>query len=297
MKAWGYPDPDTTVPVIVPFSKIATVTATPAAPPTPAAPTNLSATPGDSRVVLKWDDPDNPTITGYQYTTDGGTTVISIGDSDADTTQDTVDDLTNNTAYTFAVRAKNASGDSPWSNSATAKPIVVPNAPGNLSAAPGDGQVALSWEKPSNDATIGNYNYEVSTDGGDNYSAIPDSDKETTAHTVMGLTNGTEHMFAVRAENDAGKGLAATVTATPIAVPAAPTNALGHGGRHRGCADLGRSGRRHAITGYQVSIDGGETFADIDDTDISENDTDNTLAYTVTGLTNGTEYTFACCAR
>ena len=216
VKAWGYPDATNPL-VVVPFSKTATVTATPAAPPTPAAPTNLSATPGDSRVVLKWDDPDNPTITGYQYTTDGGTTVISIGDSDADTTQDTVDDLTNNTAYTFAVRAKNASGDSPWSNSATAKPIVVPNAPGNLSAAPGDGRVALSWDKPSNDAPIGSY--EVSTDGGETFADIEGTDisendtDNTLAYTVPGLTNGTLYTFVLRAVNTYGEGAAATVTA------------------------------------------------------------------------------------
>ena len=289
VKAWGYPDPDTTVPVIVPFSKIATVTATPAAPPTPAAPTNLSATPGDSRVVLKWDDPDNPTITGYQYTTDGGTTVISIEDSDADTTQDTVDDLTNNTAYTFAVRATNASGDSPWSISATTTPIAVPNAPENLSAAPGDGRVALSWDKPSNDAPIGSY--EVSTDGGANYNPIADSDDETTAHTVMGLTNGTEYTLALRAANSAGKGLAATVTATPMAAPAAPTNLLAAAGATE-VALTWDDPDDDTITRYKVSTDGGETFADIEGTDISENDTDNTLAYTVPGLTNGTLYTF-----
>ena len=289
VKAWGWPDPDATDPKIVPLSKIATVTARPVAPATPAAPTNLSATPGDSRVVLKWDDPGNPTITGYEYTTDGGTTVISIGDSDADTTQDTVDDLTNNTAYTFAVRATNASGDSPWSNSATATPIAVPNAPGNLSAAPGDGRVALSWVKPSNDAPIGSY--EVSTDGGDNYSAIADSDDETTAHTVMGLINGTEYTLALRAANSAGKGLAATVTATPMAAPAAPTNLLAAAGATE-VALTWDDPDDDTITGYKVSTDGGETFADIEGTDISENDTDNTLAYTVTGLINGTEYTF-----
>ena len=289
VEAWGYPDPDATVPVIVPFSKEATVTATPAAPPTPTAPTNLSATPGDSRVVLKWDDPDNPTITKYQYTTDGGTTVISIEDSDADTTQDTVDDLTNNTAYTFAVRATNASGDSPWSNSATAKPIAVPNAPENLSAAPGDGRVALSWEKPSNDAPIGSY--EVSTVGGANYSPIADSDDETTAHTVMGLTNGTEYTLALRAVNSAGNGLAVTVTATPMAAPAAPTNLLAAAGATE-VALTWDDPDDDTITGYQVSTNGGETFADIDGTDISKNDTDNTFAYTVPGLTNGTLYTF-----
>ena len=277
----------------------ASVKATPAAPPLPAAPTISSATPGDSRVVLKWDDPGNITITKYQVRWKVKDSEDSTYTAPVDITHPnpyaspptppttyTATGLTNGTTYTFEVRAGNGTGEGPAST-VDAMPIAIPDAPENLSAAPGDGQVALSWEKPSNDATIGNYNYEVSTDGGDNYSAIPDSDKETTAHTVMGLTNGTEHMFAVRAENDAGKGLAATVTATPIAVPAAPTALSATAGATE-VALTWDDPDDDTITGYQVSTDGGETFADI-----SENDTDNTLAYTVTGLTNGTEYTFA----
>ncbi len=144
----------------------------------------------------------------------------------------------------------------------------------------------------SNDATIGNYTYEVSTDGGTTFAEIEGSSATTTAHTVMGLNNGTEYTLALRAENDAGKGLAATVTARPIAVPAAPTiSSVTPGDRQ--VALTWDDPDDDTITGYQVSTDGGETFADIDDTDISENDTDNTLAYTVTGLTNGTEYTLA----
>ena len=284
------------------------VEATPVEPPLPDAPTISSATPGDSRVVLKWDDPGNITITKYQVR-------WKVKDSDDSTytpraditspnpyatpptppTTYTATGLTNGTTYTFEVRAGNGSGEGPAST-VDATPSAIPDAPENLSATAGDGQVALSWDKPSNDATIGNYTYEVSTDGGDNYSAIPDSDDETTAHTVMGLTNGTEYTFAVRAENDAGKGLAATVTATPIAVPAAPTALSATAGATE-VALTWDDPDDDTITGYQVSTDGGETFADIDGTDISENDTDNTLAYTVTDLTNGTEYTFALRAK
>ena len=286
----------------------ASVEATPVAPPLPAAPTISSATPGDQQVALSWDDPDNITITKYQIRWKEKDSNDSTYTPWADITSPnpfatpptppttyTATGLTNGTTYTFEVRAGNGTGEGPAST-VDAMPIAIPDAPENLSAAPGDGQVALSWEKPSNDATIGNYNYEVSTDGGDNYSAIPDSDKETTAHTVMGLTNGTEHMFAVRAESDAGKGLAATVTATPIAVPAAPTALSATAGATE-VALTWDDPDDDTITGYQVSTDGGETFADIDGTDISENDTDNTLAYTVTSLTNGTEYTFALRAK
>ena len=281
----------------------ASVKATPVAPPLPDAPTISSATPGDQQVALSWDDPDNITITKYQVRWKEKDSNDSTYTPWADITSPnpfatpptppttyTATGLTNGTTYTFEVRAGNGTGEGPAAT-VDAEPKAVPNAPENLSAAPGDGQVALSWSKPSNDATIGNYDYEVSTDGGDNYSGIPDSDKETTAHTVMGLTNGTEYTFAVRAENDAGKGLAATVTATPMAVPAAPTALSATAGATE-VALTWDDPDDDTITGYQVSIDGGETFADIDDTDISENDTDNTLAYTVTGLTNGTEYTF-----
>ena len=281
----------------------ASVKATPEAPPLPDAPTISSATPGYSRVVLKWDDPGNITITKYQVRWKVKDSNDSTYTPWADITSPnpfatpptpptppttyTATGLTNGTTYTFEVRAGNGTGEGPAST-VDAMPIAIPDAPENLSAAPGDGQVALSWEKPSNDAIIGSYSYEVSTDGGANYSPIADSDDETTAHTVMGLTNGTEYTFAVRAENDAGKGLAATVTATPMAVPAAPTALSATAGATE-VALTWDDPDDDTITGYQVSTDGGETFADID---ISENDTDNTLAYTVTGLTNGTEYTF-----
>ena len=281
----------------------ASVKATPVAPPLPAAPTISSATPGDQQVALSWDDPGNITITKYQvrwkekdsndstYTPWAGITSPNpFATPPTPPTTYTATGLTNGTTYTFEVRAGNGTGEGPASTVDT-KPIAVPNAPENLSAAPGDGQVALSWDKPSNDATIGNYTYEVSTDGGTTFAEIEGSSATTTAHTVMGLNNGTEYTLALRAENDAGKGLAATVTARPIAVPAAPTiSSVTPGDRQ--VALTWDDPDDDTITGYQVSTDGGETFADIDDTDISENDTDNTLAYTVTGLTNGTEYTF-----
>ena len=282
----------------------ASVKATPVAPPLPAAPTISSATPGDSRVVLSWDDPGNITITKYQVRWKEKDSNDSTYTPWADITSPnpfatpptppttyTATGLTNGTTYTFEVRAGNGTGEGPAST-VDAMPIAVPDAPENLSAAPGDGQVALSWDKPSNDATIGNYTYEVSTDGGTTFAEIEGSSATTTAHTVMGLNNGTEYTLALRAVNGTGNGLVATVNARPIAVPAAPTiSSVTPGDRQ--VALTWDDPDDDTITGYQVSTDGGETFADIDDTDISENDTDNTLAYTVTGLTNGTEYTLA----
>ena len=122
--------------------------------PVPEAPTGLAATPGDGQVVLTWDDPDNDTITKYQYSPDGGTNFVDIDGSDESTTTVTVTGLTNGTTHTLAVRAVNDSGVGVVS---TVTAVMVPAAAVNLSAAPGDGQVALSWDDPDDGDTITKY--------------------------------------------------------------------------------------------------------------------------------------------
>ena len=288
----------------------AEVNETPVVQDPPAAPTNLSATPGDRQVRLKWDNPKDFKITGYEVstdynTTDGSGTFTYISSSHENTTAHTVtrlsDDpatpLTNGTTYTFAVRAMNGTGPGAAST-VDAMPIAIPDAPTISSATPGDGQVALVWADPG-DTSITKYQVrrKVRNSADSTYTvwtdiAVTDPNAPPTGYTVTGLTNGTRYTFAVRAVNGTGNGLVATVNARPIAVPAAPTALSATAGATE-VALTWDDPDDDTITGYQVSTDGGETFADIDDTDISENDTDNTLAYTVTGLTNGTEYTFA----
>jgi len=77
----------------------------------PAAPIGLEATPGNGWVELSWDDPDDITITGYQYSTDGGSSFIQITGSGRESTGYTITGLSGNTLYNFAVRASNHSGD------------------------------------------------------------------------------------------------------------------------------------------------------------------------------------------
>ncbi len=122
-------------------------------PPVPGAPANLSATPGDGEVTLSWGDPSNDTIEKYQYSTDGGTTFIDIPGSDKDTIAYTVTGLSNGTTHTLAVRAKNISGEGDESSVTV---LMIPAAPANLTAMPGDGMAALSWDDPGN-TTITEY--------------------------------------------------------------------------------------------------------------------------------------------
>ena len=164
--------------------------------------------------------------------------------------------------------------------------IRAPAAPMNLSAAPDDGQVTLSWANPANN-TITKYQYRRKTDTGTygSWTDIPNSGDTTTSYTVTGLTNGTQYTFAVRAVNAGGNGAESTVTATPALAPTAPTNLEAEvGDRRIGLTwdDPGDS----TIDEYEYSTDGG-TFSVISGSD------DTTTSYTVTGLTNGTQYTFA----
>ncbi|TGG84414.1 MAG: fibronectin type III domain-containing protein, partial [Aphanocapsa feldmannii 288cV] len=102
----------------------------------------------------------------------------------------------------------------------TVTTLAVPATPTGLTATPGDKQVSLSWSDSADDTIIG---YEVSSDGGETFSAISGSDASTTSHTVTGLTNATNYTFAVRAVNGAGNSAAATLTAT-TPLWSAPTN-------------------------------------------------------------------------
>ena len=102
----------------------------------PAAPSGVSALPGDAQVDLTWTVPsdDGATITGYQIEASGG---VGPWDIPA-TTSHTITGLTNGTAYQFRVCAINAAGTGPasaWSTAVT--PRTLPAAPSGVSALPG----------------------------------------------------------------------------------------------------------------------------------------------------------------
>ena len=85
--------------------------------PRPDAPGNLSATAGDGRAVLTWDNPREFTITQYpivkhQYQQNGGTwtDIPNSASGGANATSFAVTALTNGTAYSYAIRAMNIIG-------------------------------------------------------------------------------------------------------------------------------------------------------------------------------------------
>ena len=140
-----------------------TVTAQEGAPPQP---TGLTADPAHDQVGLDWDDPDDPTITGYRILRrlpaldlPGEFAVLLENTGSALTTYlDTT--VTPQTSYVYRVQAINAHGSSErssWANALTpAAPALTPAQPTGLTADPAHDQVGLDWDVPD-DSTITGY--------------------------------------------------------------------------------------------------------------------------------------------
>ena len=100
----------------------------------PAAPANIAIALGDGEVTVSWDNPNDPTITKYQYQQKVDTGSYSawadISPSGPSTFSKTFTGLTNGTAYTYKIRAVNAAGNGAESETSGATPVAT------ISAAP-----------------------------------------------------------------------------------------------------------------------------------------------------------------
>ena len=96
------------------------------APPVPATPTGLTAAASHDRVVLRWDDPQDDSITGYvilrrnRATTDPGEFTELVSDTGSAATTYTDDSVAADTSYTYKIRAINEHGVSELSRWARA---------------------------------------------------------------------------------------------------------------------------------------------------------------------------------
>jgi len=259
-----------------------TTTATPQAIATvPSAPQSLAATPGDGQVLLIWTAPTSDggsAITKYQVRQDNGEWIDITGSLTYNFTG-----LTNDTSYTFKVRAVNAVGNGTEA-AITAMPqaaTTASTAPQSLVATPGDGQVSLTWTAPASDGGSAITKYQVRQDSGE-WIDITGS----LTYNFTGLTNDTSYTFKVRAVNAVGNGTEAAITAMPQAATTAPTEpqslvATPGDGQVSLTWTAPASDGGSAIIKYQVRQDSGEWI-----------DITGSLTYNFTGLTNDTSYTF-----
>lgn len=266
---------------------------------TPGAPTNLTAESGDTEVLLSWAPPANnggSAITDYILEYNDGTNgwqVFNDGTS-IDTTDVPVTGLANGQPYDFMVSAVNAEGTGPTSNEATATPAGVPDAPVITEALGGNLQVLLTWTVPANNgAAIDHYEvqYKESSD------ATWSDGGTTTSNTsfpVPDLENGVSYDFRVRAVNSAGDGPYSTpASATPSSTATAPFLHTLTPGNAEVFVDWDAPGDDGGsdITAYHVQYSTDGTF-DVNTPFKLVSGNPPLTETTVTGLTNGQQYTF-----
>jgi hypothetical protein len=282
----------------------------------PLAPTGLAAEVvpatgvGPGQVKLTWSAPssDKP-ITDYLIQQSiNSTTWTTVADGTSSATTYTVTGLSVGTQYAFRVAAVSEPGQGYWSAIVQATPPVwKPDAPSGLTAAVapaagvGSGQVKLTWIVPANNGSaITDYLLQDSTNG-TTWTTVSDGVSTATNYTVAGLTNGTKYWFRVAAKNGVGDGpWTTTITATPVWVAGGPTGLTAAVAPATGVAPgqvklawtAPASTGGAAITDYVIesSLDG-TNWTPVND------GTSTTTSYTVSGLTNGTAYTFRVSAK
>ena len=267
------------------------------------APTVLASA-GNGATTLTWTSPSTtggtPPI-GYTIQRCTGacsswTTIVANTNSTATSYQDLTS--TNGALYGYQVAAINsgAAGGTqtgPWSTTTWSNPGAIPGSVPGLAAAPGIGQVALTWNAPTSSPGIIGYQYAYADSTGI-FSTPQLLSASTTSFTQTGLIPGATYTFEIQAINAVGSGPFATVQSGPL------SGVVGLSGTSANTSVLltwkpPTSTGGLAISGYEIWS---WTGAGTPPTSLSSwttqsaNTGTTSTNYNITGLTNGTLYYF-----
>jgi predicted secreted protein len=268
-------------------------------PPTPpAAPSGLTAGAiSTSQINLTWAD--NATSeTGFKIERCTGadcTDFAQIAAVGANVTSYANTGLAASTSYSYRVRAYNSSGDSDYSNTASATtqaPPPPPAAPSGLAAtAVSASQINLSWTDNADNEN--GFEIERCTGAGcSDFAQIAAVGAGVTSYANTGLAASTSYSYRVRAHNDSGdsgysNGATAVTQAAPT-VPAAPTN-LTATAVSKSQINLAWTDNASNETGFKIERCKGSTctnFAQIATVGV------NVTTYSNTGLSSNTSYRY-----
>ena len=186
----------------------------------PAAPTCLAAQGGKNQVALSWTSVAGATSYNvYRGSKPGQESAIALTTNITATTY-TNTGLTNGNLYYYKVAAVNENGKSSLSFEAGATPNnIVPTAPINAFAIPGNNCITLTWSVVSGAASYAIYS-----------SVVPNAERDpavvsgltatVTSYTINGLINGLTYYFKVvsNTSNGARMGISNEASTAPQAV-------------------------------------------------------------------------------
>ena len=233
---------------------------------------------------------DNVAVTGYQYSLNGGTWT-NTGSASATFN---LSGLTPGTAYTLAVRARDAagntsaaSGNGSFTTTADTSPPTAPGTP-SFSSITATSMV-VSWTASTDNVGVTSYQYRPNGPGS---TWVGTGAGTATSFTLTGLTPGTTYNIAIRARDQAVNfsSPSATVAVTTLddVVPTTPgTPSFSSIAATSATASWTASTDNVAVTGYEYSLNGGAWTST----------GSASASFGLTGLTNATNYTFAVRAK
>ena len=257
----------------------------------PSAPTLGSLTVGDGTISAAFSagSAGDRAITGYQYSVDGGTTWATASGTSSPIL---ITGLTNGATYTVALRAVSSAGVGATSNTRQGTPYTYPSAPdtATIIANGGNGQITVSWAAANlNGGTLRDYTATAFTELSSGSTAARCTTTGLSC-VITGLSNGTTYYVSLQTQNTSAMysvRSAPRVPATPSLQPGAATSVTAVAGDATAMVSwtAPMSTGASAITGYTVwcSVGGGAS---------TQCATSTTSSVQVTGLTNGSSYTF-----
>lgn len=179
---------------------------------------------GDGSATLNFVPPqDNGVaVTGYEVSTDGGTSWASVTVSVTDgRSVATVTGLTNGQTYSVSIRAQSAGGPSWESNSQDVVPYRPLSAPTNVVATAGSSFIKVTWDASTGGA-VASYSVGYSMgESGNQACAVPAADPRG---CVFAATPGSIYSVTVfGVDTDGRMGLAASVTPSAATTPTVPS--------------------------------------------------------------------------
>ncbi len=229
-------------------------------------------------------------ITAYQYRLNGGSWV------NAGTTSSpvTISSLTNGVEYSVQLRAVSSAGAGPASAAVAKTPFTLPDAPdaATIVAEPISGGANVTWVAPNaNGSTITGYTivaWSAATQGSQSRTCTSTG---ATSCQITGLSNGTTYYITIDATNAAGTSTRSTPR-VPVVYTGAPGRVTGVSGTSGDAkVDLtwtAPAANASAITDYTLWYKSSTDSSYTRFTDAVSSATSGS----VTGLTNGTAYTF-----
>jgi uncharacterized repeat protein (TIGR02543 family) len=261
----------------------------------PGVPTGVTATIGNGSATVSLTPPTNtggPAITSYTVTASpGGATCEVIPSS----TSCNVPGLLNGTTYTFVATAFNGVARSDSSTaSASVTPATTPGAPTITSAtSSSSGSTTVNFSAPASNGGSAITGYTI-TSNPDGFTCTAAAN--ATSCAVSGLTDGVAYTFTAVATNAIGNSSASSPSSavTSAGAPTAPTSVTASVANGSSVITVsGASANGSAITSYTVQAYDGTGAAIAGKTCTI---TSPATTCSVSGLTNGSEYTFKATA-